>query len=82
MPEGRMIPRALTTTVAVVLGTFGTPTLAVMVAVPEAAPVTGTATVVALAGNVTVAGTVAAAVLLDDKFTVKPAAGAGADRFS
>jgi len=49
---------------------------------PGAMPVTCTFTLVAFAGKFTVAGTVAAAVLLELRLTVTPAAGAGAERFS
>ena len=52
-----------------------------MVVVPGATPVTATIALVALAAKLTVAGTVAAPVLLELKLMVKPPAGAGADRF-
>jgi hypothetical protein len=72
-PIGRRM--SLTTfTVAVAFAMPGA--LAVMVAEPAATPVTGTGTLVAPAANVTVAGTVATAVLLELRLTVKPPAGA------
>jgi hypothetical protein len=55
--------------------------LAVMVAEPIATPVTGTGTLVAPAAKFTLAGTVATAVLLELRLTVKPPAGAGPVRF-
>jgi len=48
----------------------------VIVADPGATPVTATVAVVAFAAMLTVAGTVAAAVLLELKLTVRPPAGA------
>ena len=75
-------PAACTVIAAVALAMFGAAALAVMVALPCAMGITGTLTVVAEAANVTVAGTVAASVLLDVRFTVKPPAGAGPDRFN
>lgn len=68
-----------TVTLAVVLAIPGA--LAVMVAEPGPTPVTGTGTLVAPAANVTVAGTVATAVLLELRLMVKPLGGAGDDRF-
>ena len=53
--------------------------LAVIVAVPGATPVTGTVAVVPFAAMFTETGTVAAAVLLEVRPTVKPPAGAGPD---
>ena len=53
-----------------------------MVADPTATPVTGTFEVDVLAGNTTLAGTVALLGSLEIKVTVKPPAGAGACRFS
>ena len=50
-----------------------------MVVVPELTPVTGTETLVALAENVTVAGTVAIEVFVELSDTVKPRLGAGPD---
>ena len=47
--------------------------------VPRAIPVTATVAVLALAANVTVAGTVATPAFSELKVTVKPPAGAGAD---
>ena len=55
---------------------------AVMLEVPAATPVTGTATEVAPARMVTVAGTVAAAVLLESRLMTTPPVGAGTERFS
>lgn len=51
-----------------------------MVVVPAATPVTGTVTVVAPTAMVAVAGTVAAAMLLELKVTTKPPTGAGPDK--
>jgi len=51
-----------------------------MVVVPPTKPVTGTATEVPPAAKVAVAGTVAVPGLSDVKVTVKPPAGAGAER--
>ena len=56
--------------------------LAVRVADPAATPVTGTLTLVALPGNVTLVGTVAAEVLLETRLKVNPEAGAGVDKTS
>jgi hypothetical protein len=74
-------PRTVTVTVAVVSARFGKE-LAWIVAVPAPTLVTGTLTLVALAGMVTVAGTVATFLLLELRLTVIPPAGAGDDRFS
>jgi hypothetical protein len=63
----------------VVSGIFGRE-LAWIVAEPAATPVTGTVAVVPPAAMFAVAGTVAAAVLLELKLIVTPPAGAGADR--
>jgi hypothetical protein len=52
------------------------------VAVPAATPVTATVALVAFAANVTVKGTVATNGLLELRVTVKPPAGAGADKVS
>ena len=51
--------------------------LALMVAEPGATPVTGTGAVIVSWGMVTVAGTVATAALLEERFTTWPPAGAG-----
>ena len=69
-----------TVTLAVALAMPGA--LAVIVAEPGPTPVTGTGTLVAPAANVTVGGTLATAVLLELRLTVKPPAAAGPDRFS
>ena len=53
---------------------------AVITEEPGTWPATGTCEEVALAGMSTVAGTVAVALLLEVRFTVKPPAGAGPDR--
>ena len=50
--------------------------------VPPATPVTGTLTLVAPAGKVTVEGTMATPVLPEFRLIVKPAAGAGPDRIA
>src|SRR5450755_2791110 len=68
----------VTVTVAVVSARRGR-ALAWIVAVPVETPVTGTCTVVAPVANDTVAGTVAAAVLLELRLMIVPA-GAGEDR--
>ena len=79
--DGRRIaPAAVTVTPAIALGIPGA--LAVMVANPGAAPVTGTVAEVAFAPKVTLGGTVAALVLFELRFTVRPPAGAGADKVS
>ena len=76
---GRLIvPGATTVTLAVVSAILGVE-LAWMVVVPGATPVTATVAVVPLAAMFTVAGTVAAAVLLELRLIVTPPAGAGAD---
>jgi hypothetical protein len=72
-------PRVVTVTVAVVSARFGKE-LAWIVAVPPATLVTGTLTVVEPARMVTIAGTVAALVLLELKLTVMPPLGAGDER--
>src|SRR5271165_925276 len=71
----------VTVTLAVVSGILGRE-LAWIVADPAATPVTGTLTLVALDGKVTVAGTLATAVLLELKLMTVPPEGAGTDRFS
>ena len=53
-----------------------------MVAVPLATPVTGIWTLLELAGTLIEAGTEATFVLLELRFTVRPAAGAGEDSVS
>jgi hypothetical protein len=55
---------------------FGAP-LTWIIVVPKETPVTGTDTLVALAGMVTVGGTVATAGLSELKLTVKPPGSAG-----
>jgi hypothetical protein len=75
-----MVPALTTVTLTVVLP-MPVP-LAVIVAEPWATPVTGTLTVLEPEVKLTVAGTVAAAVLDDCKLTVTPETGAGAERFS
>src|SRR5947209_6667389 len=70
-----------TVTEALVPVTFGALALALMVDDPAPPPVTGTGTLVALGGKFTLAGTVATPVLLELRFTTRPPAGAGADRF-
>jgi hypothetical protein len=77
---GTLITMLPTFTVAVALGRPAA--LAVMVAEPTATPVTGTGTLVAPTVKFTLAGTVATAVLLELRLTVKPPAGAATDRFS
>ena len=68
-------------TAAVALGTLGTPAVAVIVAEPMPATLTGTLTAVVLAGKVTDAATAATPGLLELSDTVSPVAGAGDDRF-
>ena len=70
-----------TVTLAVVSGTFGR-ALAWIVVEPVATPVTGTITLVRYAGTIAVAGTVATAGFPEIRVTVKPPAGAGADKSS
>ena len=79
--EKKLLPAPAITTVTPAIA-FGIPAaLAVSVADPAASPVAGTDTLVAPAANVTVAGTVVTAVLLELRLMVKPPAGAGDDRF-
>jgi hypothetical protein len=75
-----MTPRLTTLTVAVVSARVGSP-LAWITVDPMPTPVTGTATLVLFAGNVTVGGTVAAAGLLELRLTVRPVAGVVPERF-
>jgi hypothetical protein len=75
-----MEPKTCTAMKTVAAVTFGELQLAVIVAVPAATPVIGTVTLVAFASIVTVAGTVALAVLLELRVIVRPPAGAGAER--
>src|SRR5579864_4847854 len=75
-----MVPGATTVTLALASAMLGR-ALAWMVAAPGATPVTVTVALLAFAAKLTVAGTVAAAVLLELKLTLTPPAGAGADRF-
>jgi hypothetical protein len=65
------------TTVTLPLATGMLTAEAVMTAAPGATPVTGTLAVVAPVVKVTVAGTVATPVALEDRFTVRPPACAG-----
>lgn len=76
----RIVSGGFTVTVAVVSAMLGA--LAWITAVPAATPVTVKLALVALAGMFTVAGTVAAAVLLELRLIVKPLGGAGDERFS
>lgn len=69
------VPALCTVTEAVVSARLGK-ALAWITAVPSETPVTATVVVVAPCGKLTVAGTVATAVLLELTFTVKPPAGA------
>lgn len=73
------LPRFDTVTLAVAATTFGMVAEAVITVEPELTPVTGTDTEVAFCRIVTEAGTVAAWVLLDSRFTVR-LLGAGPDR--
>ena len=82
MFEGSPIPVGLcTVTVAVVSGISGNAP-AVIVADPSAPGVIATCTLVALAANVTVDGTVAMFVSLELRLMVTPEAGAGEERVS
>jgi len=77
---GRKMSRVMVTvTAAVVSGRFGSE-LAWMVAVPLDTPVTGTWTLVAPAGTLTVDGTVATPVLLELRLMVTPPNGACPDK--
>jgi hypothetical protein len=76
-----VIVRVFTTVTVAVAGAM-LAALAVMVAEPAATPVTGTVAVVAPTAKDTVPGTVAAAGLLELRFTVTPPAGAAADKVS
>src|SRR5438270_13311597 len=69
----------VTVTVAVAPVTVGALLVAVMVAVPAATPVTGTGTLAAPAGIVTVDGTEATAGLLEFRLPVNPPGGPAAD---
>ena len=75
-----MLPGGVTLTVTEAGVTFGVLLLAESVVVPTANVVTATIAEVEFGSNVTLAGTVAAVWLLDDRFTVSPLAGAGEDR--
>jgi hypothetical protein len=78
--EGRLIaPGAVTVTLAVVSGTLGS-ALAWMVVEPPLTPVTGTVTLLAPVAKFTVGGTVATLELSELRLTVRPPAGADADR--
>jgi hypothetical protein len=81
IPDARAISeRVVTVTVALADATFGAVVVAAITAVPAPAAVTGTLTVVAFAGKLTVDGTPATFVLLDVRETMRPVAGAGAER--
>ena len=73
-------PGLATVTLAVVSATLGR-ALAWITAGPIPTPVTGTDTLVALAANVTVAGTVATVESLELKLMLRPPAGAGDAKF-
>lgn len=73
-----MEPAGPTVTLAVVSAMFGS-ALAWIVAVPTETPVTGTLTVVALAGKVTVAGMVATPLFDELRLMSWPPAGAGVE---
>src|SRR4051812_3660354 len=79
--EGRTIaPGEVTVTLAVAFATLASPEVAVIVAVPAAFPETGTFTLLADAGMVTEAGTLATPELLELRVITMPPAGAGAER--
>jgi len=77
-----MLPGAATVTMTLAGVTFGAIELAEMVAAPAAMADTCTLAVVPFAAKLTVAGTMATLVFEEPRFTVKPPAGAGADRVS
>lgn len=80
---GRLIvPNTTTFALALALATFGVPALAVRVELPAPTPETSTATSVVFCAIVTLAGIVAAEVLLELRLIVKPPAGAGEDKRS
>jgi hypothetical protein len=81
VPDGSMIAPNVTTVMVAVVSTMLGRALAWMVAVPTTPAVTGTLTLVAFGGILTVAGTVATAVLLELRLSVNPPAGAGPERF-
>jgi hypothetical protein len=72
---------ALTTVTAVVASAMNGVALAWITAEPSETDVTGTFTLVANAGKLTLAGTVATPGVAELRFTVNPDAGAGAERF-
>jgi len=79
--DGRLrFPGAVTFTTTFAGATFGALPVAVMVVAPTASAITGTFVVVALDRKLTEVGTVAALRFEDVRLTVKPLAGAGADR--
>ena len=81
LPDGsEMAPLACTVTGEVALVTLAVAELAVMVVEPMATPVMEKLVVVAPAAKVAVEGIVAMPVGLATKLTVRPPAGAGADR--
>ena len=71
----------LTTVTVVVASAMNGVALAWITAVPSDTEVTGTLTLVADAGKVTVPGTVATPGVAELRFTINPDAGAGAERF-
>lgn len=77
-----MPPRLCTVTASVAGVMFGFAEEAVMVVWPAANPVTAILMFVAFAGMIRDAGTVAAAGLLETRFTTKPPAGAGVESLS
>jgi hypothetical protein len=78
-PDVRPSDPKITVTLAVALPPG---VVAVIVAGPAETPVTGTLTVVAPCVKLTLAGTVAAPVLLEERLTVSPPDGAGAVKFN
>ena len=80
-PGSPILPALCTVMLAVVSAIFGD-RLAWITALPNASDVTGTDALVAPAVIVSVAGTVAMAVLLELRLRVRPPVGAGADRFN
>jgi hypothetical protein len=82
IPDCSAIPPALCTVTDAVTSAMPGSALAWITVDPIATPVTGTLTLIAPAANVTLAGTVAAAVLVELRLMIKPVDGAGPERFN
>jgi hypothetical protein len=80
--DGRMMVPGLTTLTVALVSAISGKALAWIVVSPSATLVTGTVTLEALPGKMTLDGTVATAGFKELKFMVSPTAGAGAERFS